>query len=102
MIFLTDTSVHIHRLKTWPESWQAIDAGHKTAEFRLDDRGFEVGHFLELREWYPLVRDGERVHGGRFTGRWMVVRVTHIERGFGIPKGYAMLSFEMPQSEERP
>ena len=75
-----------HELKTWPGSFQAVWDGDKTAEFRLDDRGFEVGDTLVLKEWGPIKKE--------YSGRIICAIITHILRGpgFGFPKGYAMLS----------
>jgi hypothetical protein len=87
--------VKVHELKIWPESYEAIVRRVKTAEFRSDDRGFAAGDFLTLEEWEPT---GEGV--GDYTGRAATVFVTHVERGFGIPEGYAMLSFELRSAIE--
>lgn len=78
----------IHRLKTASTAWDAIKAGEKTAEFRRDDRGFEVGDILEL------VRLGH----DSVEGEVQFKHVTHIVRGpdFEMPTGYAMLSFNDP------
>jgi hypothetical protein len=75
-----------HELKTWPDSFQAVWDGAKTAEFRRDDRGFEVGDRLLLRE-YVLTDD-------RYTGREVEAVVTHVLRGpgFAVPEGYSLLS----------
>lgn len=44
----------VHELKAWPESFDAIWRGMKTAEYRHDDgRGFAAGDILELEEWEP-------------------------------------------------
>lgn len=57
-----------HELKTWPESFEAVQSGAKTFELRRDDRGFAVGDRLLLREWTP---DG-------YTGRQCYRLVTYI------------------------
>jgi hypothetical protein len=73
--------MNTHELKTDAEMWRAVWCGTKTAEFRRDDRGFEV--------WDEIVL---RVPTEQST---ITKRITHIVRGpqFGIPDGYAMLSF---------
>ncbi len=70
-----------HVLETAPAMWLAVRDGVKTAEFRRDDRGFEVGDTLDLR----FITEG---------GASLRRRVTHVVRGpiFGIPEGFAMLS----------
>lgn len=79
-----------HKLKTWPEVFQAVWDGLKTAEFRKDDRGFKVGHWLQLNEYDP--------ESGMPTGRGVETVITHIANDprFGIPEGYVMLSFAQP------
>lgn len=76
-----------HKLKSWPDSFQAVWLGQKTAEFRKDDRGFEVGDCVLLQE-YDSIED-------RYSGREMTIHITHVLSGghFGIPEGYVILSF---------
>ncbi|HMB06943.1 MAG TPA: DUF3850 domain-containing protein [Isosphaeraceae bacterium] len=78
-----------HELKSWPDQFQAMWIGLKRAEFRRDDRGYEVGDLLDLREWDPAT--------GRYTGFRLTARVTHLVRGpkYEIPLGYAVLSVEV-------
>lgn len=80
-----------HVLKTWPEPFQAVWDGTKTAEFRKNDRGFAKGDTLCLLEYNP---DGQFDYS-RFSGREIIAEVTHIadDPRFGIPEGFAMLSF---------
>jgi hypothetical protein len=77
-----------HFLKTDPDCWDAISDDRKTADFRKDDREFEVNDLLILKR-------------GTFEGvgegfRYCYRVITHIVRGpaFGIPEGYAMLSLK--------
>ena len=62
----------VHELKSWPEGFQAVLDGRKPFEVRKDDRGFEVGDTLHLREYQPMP--------DTYTGRETDVRVTYIYR----------------------
>jgi len=73
-----------HTLKTIDTYFKAIAKGNKTADIRLYDRAYEVGDILELEEITPCY----------YTGRVLMVQVTHILRRFvGLQNGYCMLSF---------
>ena len=78
--------MRIHELKIWPEFFEAVAAGVKTAEFRQNDRGFEVGDKLHLREWSQPSNE--------YSGREKFATVTHIVHGgrFGLPAGYCVMS----------
>jgi hypothetical protein len=79
-----------HELKTWPEYFQPVMEGVKPFEIRFDDRGFEVGDTLRLREWKPCMEQGCSLRnrgahcnscagdGGRYTGNEVEKRVTYI------------------------
>lgn len=43
----------IHELKCWPIYYRAVVNKVKTFEVRRNDRGFQVGDKLHLREWNP-------------------------------------------------
>ena len=60
-----------HELKTWPEFFEAIIDGRKNFEVRRDDRGFQAGDHVYLREWDPS-------HGGRYTGRRIRARIGYV------------------------
>ena len=77
----TNRSPETHHLKTAPVPWMHVRDGLKTAEFRRDDRGFEVGDTLRL---YFVTLENQYVDRV----------VTEITRGplFGIPEGYCMMS----------
>lgn len=59
-----------HELKCWPRYFEAVTSGKKRFELRIDDRGFQVGDTIKLREWYPA--------NGRYTGESAVFRITYI------------------------
>ncbi len=81
----------VHDLKCHPAPFEAMALGHKTFEFRKDDRGFKEGHLLRLREFVPEMDSGFENH---YTGRELLVRVTYLLRGpaFGVPDGFVVMS----------
>jgi hypothetical protein len=80
-----EARVQTHELKTWPRFFDEVLSGAKTFEARLDDRGFQVGDGLVLREWAP---------GEGYTGRETRRVVSYVLRGgqFGIVSGHAVLA----------
>ncbi len=58
----------IHRLKTWPNFYGAICNGDKPFEVRFDDRGIDVGDWLQLEEFRP---------SRGYTGRRCLLAVTY-------------------------
>ncbi|WP_174634928.1 DUF3850 domain-containing protein [Yersinia thracica] len=74
-----------HALKIIPEYFDAVFIGCKKAELRLNDRDYSVGDCLILNEW--------ELNAG-YSGRSIVVEVTHVTPcDFAIPN-YVMLSFD--------
>ena len=72
------------KLKTLPQYFEEVVKGNKKAELRLNDRDFKVGDIYELEEY----------DGKIYTGRSVMVRITHILEGFeGLAKGWCMFSF---------
>jgi hypothetical protein len=69
-----------------PEAFRDVCAGHKKAESRRADRGFSPRDTVLLNEYDPITG---------YTGRSVLVRVTHVQKGFAIPEGYVMLSIEV-------
>ena len=80
--------MRVHDLKCWPGPFEAVLSGSKRDEFRRDDRAFEVGDLLLLREWTPSEI------GADYTGRMALLWVTHLSRGpeWGIPEGHVVMS----------
>jgi hypothetical protein len=76
----------MHDLKTHPESFRAIWDGKKRFEYRIDDRGFNVGDVLKLREWDPEPE--------KYTGRAAFADVEYTAKGpaWGILPGYCVMS----------
>jgi len=81
----------IHELKTLPSFFHAIRVGEKTFEIRKNDRNFEVGDRLQLKEW-----DGEG-----FTGEEVFATVLYLT-DFQQKKGYVVMSIDLDQAEDTP
>jgi hypothetical protein len=78
----------IHELKCWPEYFAQIVNDTKTFEIRKDDRGFQVGDFLRLREWEPEVEQ----YSGRECTRQIVYIMGHSAIGPLLASGYVCMS----------
>lgn len=64
------TTATEHELKTWPKHYEALALGKKRFELRKNDRGYQVGDTLFLREWDPTT--------GEYSGREMRATVTYL------------------------
>lgn len=76
-----------HRLKLWIPYFGEVLAGRKTFEIRKDDRGYQVGDYLDL---YEIDDDAP-------TGRELTARVVYVLRdggSFGVHDGYCILGIE--------
>lgn len=93
-----------HVLKTAPPYFEAVLTGDKTFEVRRDDRGFQRGDTLRLREYDRRAAEAERLSSrdGRvaprdrtfgFTGREVRKRITYVLTGgqLGIEPGYVVM-----------
>jgi len=45
-----------HELKIRPQFYEYVVSGRKTFEYRKNDRGFQPGDIVVLREWDPKIR----------------------------------------------
>lgn len=90
-----------HELKSWPEQFEAISNETKRFELRFNDRGFEVGDILYLREWQPA-ENGlvARNDAGSYTGRELKCTVEYIlddriaigRPSYGLKAGWVAMS----------
>lgn len=102
-----------HRLKTWPEYYQAMQENRKPFELRFNDRDFQEGDQLILEEFVPcedcaatgkyqdeMPGPGVGVWdcpsctgtGGKYTGRGITRYVTYILKGiFGLKDGWIVM-----------
>lgn len=105
----------VHSLKTWPEYFQPSVSGIKTFELRDDDRNFQTGDTLILKEYVRCSEcndlgvvnpDGcglESVpclrcngHKGDYTGHEARFVVTYVLRGpkFGLSSQYCVMAIK--------
>lgn len=85
-----------HDLKVVPPLFDFVASGCKTFEVRRDDRGFQSGDTLLLREWTGP--------GDEYTGRWMRRVITYVLREgeqFGVMPGFVVLGMK-PGDPARP
>lgn len=83
-----------HDLKCVPEAFQAVVDGRKTAELRLNDRLFQTGDILRLREYWEKPSYALGTVLDHYSGKYCFVKVTFIVTGFGLKENYVMLCFK--------
>lgn len=78
-----------HVIKCWPQYFGPIRRNEKKFDVRRDDRGYQKGDTVHLREWAPYGG------GGSFTGNDEFRKIKYILTGgqFGIEPGYVVLGF---------
>jgi len=81
-----------HELKVHAPYFMALSEGRKPFEVRKDDRGFQTGEVLWLREFFP-----DRDQSFKYSGNAEFARITYILRGgqFGIEVGYVVMGIEI-------
>lgn len=73
-----------HELKTWPEHFQATWEGKKKFEIRKNDRDFQIGDDVSLKE-YSFETD-------TYSGRSMIAEITYfLDFPVGLREGYVVL-----------
>ena len=97
-----------HALKTLPAYFAQVWSGDKTFEVRYDDRGYQKGDQVRLREWDKdrtcSCRDTAKFHAvdcARYTGREVLATIGYVmasapptngqQRGF-LGYGYVVFS----------
>lgn len=90
----------LHNLKTHPPYFEAVARGDKPFEVRRNDRGFQCGDTLILREYDPA-----KGAQGVFSGRKVECTVTYVyaaDPGFGgIESGYVVLGLDLSNRSHR-
>ena len=87
----TTTQRQTHELKLWPPCFAAVNAGTKPFDVRENDRHFQVGDLLLLREFDPDTAD--------YTGHTLTRWVSYVLAGgaFGVQSDWCVLGFsEVP------
>jgi len=75
-----------HVLKCDEQAFHDVSLGIKKCEVRKADRDYRINDTLLLKQTYgPADRDD-------YTGRELYKRITHIQRGYGLPDGLCVLS----------
>lgn len=93
----------IHELKIYPQYFIEILNGNKTFELRKDDRGFEVGDTLILKEYKTGITDSTGsekivVQEAGYTGREIKKTISYIYKGcangLGLKTGFSILALK--------
>ena len=84
----------IHILKADPEVFEAVSAGLKNFEIRFDDRGYEVGDTLILRQTRFTGLEMQNGEPLAYTGREVSKTVSYILRGpaYGLRTNWVIMS----------
>ena len=85
-----------HELKTHPPYFAKVYYGEKPFEIRLNDRDFQRGDILILKEYDP---ECDKVHARGepdpcYTGRWVRAEVTYMT-DFEQQNGYVVMGIKM-------
>lgn len=86
--------MRVHELKTYPQYFQQSIDGNKPFEIRLNDRNFQVGDIVILKEWDNI----------RYSGRKLRGTIQYILGGsfIGLSEGYVAFSLEFLNVREVP
>ena len=83
-----------HVLKTDPAVFQDVLDGKKTFEIRFNDRGYQVGDLIVLKE---TKFTGQQMREGSlliYTGREMQKQISYILSGYGLQDGWVILGIK--------
>jgi Domain of unknown function (DUF3850) len=84
----------IHELKTLPEFYTDVFEGRKKFEMRINDRDYNCGDVLHLREYVPETS----LTAAYYTGNECLVKVTYIlssELFNALPSHYIVMSIDL-------
>jgi hypothetical protein len=81
-----------HDVKCWPQFFDTIESGQKPFELRKNDRNYQVGDTMLIREWNPSTKK----YSGRQTRQLIISKLDHragagCAAEFGLREGYVIL-----------
>lgn len=74
----------IHSIKCDTLPFESIWNRLKKSEFRFNDRNYQVGDDLVIIEYNRITE--------KYSGKYIQAKILHIEKGYGIPEDYVVLS----------
>lgn len=94
MRFIKNAEARVHELKSDPICFQEVYSGNKLAEIRCDDREYEEYDYIHLRQtqWsaHDMKENGKQLV---YTGRHCLLKIKHVQEGYGLMVGFVALSF---------
>jgi hypothetical protein len=84
--------VVIHELKADPDPFLDIYNDNKQVEIRLNDREYDVADYILLRQTLYSAEDMARDCELIYTGRILLLKIIHVQSGYGLKEGYVALS----------
>lgn len=86
-----------HELKILPQYFEDVANGKKNFELRKNDRNYQVGDILLLREWRPA-----NYPSSDYTGRYVVRIIEYVFKGgaYGLSKEYCILGIKQPENDD--
>ncbi len=80
-----------HELKVLPPYFDAVIDGRKTFEIRKDDRGFQAGDTVTLREYDPEYKGFYQPEKDMYTGRTYNAKIGYVT-AYAQQHGYVVFS----------
>lgn len=79
--------MQVHKLKTYPHYFQQTLNGNKPFEIRLNDRNFQVGDIVILKEWDNIKYSGREIKG--------TIKYILDDKFIGLAEGYVAFYLEL-------
>lgn len=93
-----------HELKIWPQFYQAVADGSKTFEIRKNDRGFQKGDIVFLKEYDPeLLNRPSKKYQAIVKGKYIDSEILKFTIGYVLPIEnervvFSLLNLESPDA----